>query len=141
MAGSSRTVVQNITSIERNKNSGAQTYHEFKPKSILRSQSKQTQPCGNSMLMSNNPPQLHNASQDQNVDFFAGNPFQLQNRFQMIHARSTYGYKNGFQTQNNPNSRNGIHSFRVNDDINPSTENLNIYSGASRFPDYKNIKR
>ena len=27
----------------------------------------------------------------------------------------------------------------VNDDIDPSTDNLNIYSGANRFPDYKNI--
>ena len=72
--------MQNITSKERKKNSGAQTYQEFKPKSIL-SQSKQTKLCGNSLLMSNNPPQLYNASQDQNVDFFAGCKigFQTQN--------------------------------------------------------------
>ena len=83
------------------------------------------------MMMTNNPPRLHHASQDQNKDFFAGNPFQLQNRFQKLHAGSTYGYENGFQTQNNANSHNGIHSFQVNDDIDPySTGNLNIYSGV-----------
>ena len=91
------------------------------------------------MLMTNNPPQLHNTSRDQNKDFFAGNPFQLQNRFQKLHAGSTYGYENGFQTQNNANSHNGKHSFQVNDDIDPSTGDLNIYSGANRFPDYNNI--
>ena len=91
------------------------------------------------MLMTNNPPQLHNASQDQNMDFIAGNPFQLQNRFQKLHAGSTYGYENGFQTQNNANTNNGKHCFQGNDDIDPSTGNLNIYFGANRFPDYNNI--
>ena len=77
--------------------------------------------------MTNNSPQRHNASQAQNKDFFAGNPFQLQNRFQKLHAGSNYGYENGFQTQSNANSHNGIHSFQVNDDNDPSTGNLNIY--------------
>ena len=69
VAGRSRSVVQNITSKERKKNSGVQTYQEFKPKSILRRQSKQTHLSANSMLMTNNPSQLHNASQAQNKDF------------------------------------------------------------------------
>ena len=48
VVGRSRSVVQNITSKERNKNSGVQTYQEFKPKSIIRTQSKQTELSGNS---------------------------------------------------------------------------------------------
>ena len=108
-AGRSRGLAQNNTSNERKKNSGARADHEFKPKSILRNQSKQTHLSENSIQMSNN---LHNASQDQNVNFFARNPFQLQNNFQ-----------NGFQSQNNANCHDGIYRFQVSDNRDPSTVN------------------
>ena len=85
-----------MTCKDGNKISGARIYHEFKPKSILRNQFKQIHLCRNFIPMSNNPPQLHNA----------GNPFHLQNNFQKL-----LGHQNGFQTQTNAYSQNGIHTI------------------------------